>query len=243
MKTNINALTVHRGESFTLDYVLKNRNGSPYIISDNLTNAYFLLNVTSATYSQQGRYSKNYWLNLDNFPKFTLSRPMKIQDLTNIDSVSFDDLLIVDDDTYGYGFYAGINGEWQFIPASYAVFYDDKSPDEYKYIGANGQWLSYTCRFIKTFTSEDTSEWVSKNYKYSIRLVTGEKVREYLKNLAIINNVDFDITESSTLELYDKLKSEGIEIQDDLDITQPIVNIASSFPILEPSVINVISYA
>ena len=38
-----NELKVYRGENFTIDKLLKNRDGSPYIISNELQNPYWLI--------------------------------------------------------------------------------------------------------------------------------------------------------------------------------------------------------
>ena len=67
MKTLNNILVVHRNETFTLDKIVQNRDGSPYIVSAELENPYWLLTVSSTRYDQKDRYIQNWWLDLSNY--------------------------------------------------------------------------------------------------------------------------------------------------------------------------------
>ena len=102
MKSLNNELIVHRGETFTIDKTLQNKDGSPYIISKGLiadgSSAYFLLTVASARYEQSGRYVKNYWLPVVNV--FLFTQPVKLSDDYN----SFDDVVFSEttDDYIGF---------------------------------------------------------------------------------------------------------------------------------------------
>ena len=247
MKTNNHNIVIHKGETFTIDKILKNRDGTPFIISDGNDDfsAYFLISVVSSTYTQDKRYSKDYWLSLESFPRFTRTTPMKLQEFTGVENISFDSLTIVERDGV-YGFNAGINGEYCFIPNSYAVYYDENYPNVFKYVTSDGEWSNYECRIIKTFSHEDTSEWTSKNYKYSIRLIYGKNLKEYLKFIANANNISYVHPLDATIELdietlYSKLLELNL-VTSDIDVSIPIVSIDVVVPILEPSDINIISY-
>lgn len=65
-----NEITVHRGESFTLERTIVNQDGSPYIVSSAEENPYIAITVAAARYDQTGRYNKTWWLSLQDFPRF-----------------------------------------------------------------------------------------------------------------------------------------------------------------------------
>ena len=169
-----NELRVYRGESFTIDKTLQNRDGTPYIISSALANPYFLLSVSNTQYAQENRYIKNYWLNLDNFPRFESTqvfdiRTLKTENGGNISRYNeFDDV----DDEVLHGYLNGLYVEVELT--GYAVCTDGTG---YKYWNGS-RWQDYECRIVKTFTTEDTSEWISQNYFYSIQLVSGAETTE-----------------------------------------------------------------
>ena len=81
MKNFNNEITVHRGETFTLNKNIQNRDGSPYIISSELSNPYFLLTVTTTRYKQENRYILSKWLDLSDFPRFYNTTPMDLWDI------------------------------------------------------------------------------------------------------------------------------------------------------------------
>ncbi len=195
-----NELKVYRGENFTIDKLLINRDGSPYIISNELQNPYWLISVSNTQYAQEKRYVKNYWLSLEKFPRFSLTNVFNFKDIkvseTSNESVynTFKDMAEQNGLISGY-----LNGVYVEIDLNvYAVLTDGK---EFKYWNGSS-FVNYECRIVKTFSTDDTKEWQSQNYLYSIQLVSGPK------------------------------KQEGPE---------PIVP-HSSYPILAPTVINVIDY-
>jgi hypothetical protein len=82
METNRHAIKAHRGETFTIDKVLRNKDGSPYIISNEIKNPYLLISVVDASHSQENRFFRNYWLDLQNYPRFTLNRPLDSSEIS-----------------------------------------------------------------------------------------------------------------------------------------------------------------
>ena len=169
-----NELRVYRGESFTVDKLLQNRDGTPYVISSALNNPFFLLSVSNTQYAQENRYIKNYWLNLDSFPRFESTQVFDVRSLTSAANggyIMYRDFSDVDDGVlHGYlgSVYVEVGLE------GYAVCTDGTG---YKY-WKDGRWHDYECRIIKTFSTEDTSEWISQNYFYSIQLVSGSLATE-----------------------------------------------------------------
>ena len=81
MKTLNNEITVHREETFTMEKIVQNKDGSPYIISNKLNNPYWLLSISTTRYEQENRYVKNYWLSLKDHPRFTNTRAVNLKSL------------------------------------------------------------------------------------------------------------------------------------------------------------------
>lgn len=64
MKVFNNEITIHRGETFSMDKVVQNKDGSPYIVSNKLANPCVLIAVSTTRYAQDERYKLNKWLRL-----------------------------------------------------------------------------------------------------------------------------------------------------------------------------------
>lgn len=76
MKIYRNELTILKGETFALNRTIENENGTPYIVSSELNNPYFLITVTNNLYDEVGKYVYNKWLPLDNFLRFRKVKPI-----------------------------------------------------------------------------------------------------------------------------------------------------------------------
>lgn len=88
METNRNNIKSHVGETFTIDKVVRNRDGSPYIINNELQNPYILLTVSDNEYGQFNGFYRNYWLRLRDYPRFTLTQPLHYSKIEGWGSVS-----------------------------------------------------------------------------------------------------------------------------------------------------------
>lgn len=167
MKTFNNELVVHRGESFTIDRLLVNKDGSPYIISNQLLNPRFVITVSDSKYSQSNRYVKRYLLDLSDFPKFLCTQPI---DLLSI-KVSSDSLESKYSDFPNESLSGYIDGQLvEFDKSDDAVFFiTENGKKTYKYFDGE-KWLNYSCRIVKSFIYNDTIEWSSQDYLYSIIL-------------------------------------------------------------------------
>lgn len=178
MKTFNNEIVVHRNEVFTIDKIIQNKDGSPYVISKELSNPYFLLTVSTTRYSQKDRYVKNYWLNLLNFPRFNSTQCIDLHSIktssagTDIKYNDFSDVVPTSD----YLLSGYISGQYVEFDADDAVFFvNNNGIKTYKYYNvSSNKWLVYNCRLIKQFSNDDTKDWVEQSYVYSITLVSGE---------------------------------------------------------------------
>lgn len=163
MKTYNNELIVYRGEVFTIDKYLVNKDGSPFIISNKLQNPYFLLTVGSDLYKPEYVYNK--WLEIDSKqPRFESTVPVEIQ---------------LDKD-----------GQWpRTLPvgttSDKAVYYivNDDGSKTYKYAEISDEptekgvtvteWKDYNCRLSTVFYHNITKDWNEQTYYWGIRLVSG----------------------------------------------------------------------
>lgn len=251
MKSLNNELTVYRGETFSIDKSVQNKDGSPYIISKQLNNPYFLLSVSSTRYEQENRYVKNYWLDLSDFPRFSSTRAFDLKSLMSTANGSvpmyangFDDITErKNNDTLGdYIAYGYINNNLVSLDYDDCVFYveDEEERRTYKYwdISSN-MWNDYKCKIVKSFRQEDTRKWTEQSYVYSITLVSGQLMSSYLNQLCTDNNIDFNnITDR---EKYEKLVEAGQTFPTDFNIDRILVRYDTVMPILIPTKISVLS--
>lgn len=248
MKTLNNELFVTRNETFTMDKTIENKDGSPYIISKELKNPYFLITISDSKYEQNKRYLYNKWLNLSNFPRFKNTIPI---DLTSIKSSengetkynSFEqhkeEYVVTEDNLVISGWIKD-----KFI-SSYIyddVFFVEKDGIKiYKYwCPIENDWKIYKCRFTTTFSQNITKNWTGQNYIYSITLVSGITNKEYLIEECIKNNIDYDV-DYTVKHLYDLLLKYNIKLIDTFDIDKALANYDVVYPILLPTKITVSS--
>lgn len=88
MKSSNNEITVHRNETFSIDRVVQNPDGSPYIVSKQLENPHLLLTVSSSKFQQNSKYELNYFLELFGpgaIPRFNLTNPIDLKSLKGAD--------------------------------------------------------------------------------------------------------------------------------------------------------------
>lgn len=227
MKVFKNELIVHRNETFSISKIIQNRDGSPYIISSELTNPYWLITVANSLYEQDGRYIYNKWLNLKNFLRFYYTKPV------DLNSLGYDDWNAV--------LPAGYEGDETSGYANIAVFYlSDNDIRNYRYwVYDNtesgdyaGHWEDYDCKLLTTFTSDITSQWSEQTYYYGILLVSGESVKEYLVETCIKLNLS---VEDNIYNMYDSIKNIDSSLLEKVDLNKPITNYDVVYPILEPT--------
>lgn len=169
MKVFKNELYISAGETFTLQKQIKNKDGSPYIISNKLNNPYWLITVTDTLYDYPNRYVYNKWLKLKNSLRFYKTKPV---DLKSLGYQEWSNLPAgyEGDESAGYAdiavFYLEVNGikEYKYWK------YDNTSVGDY-----SGHWEKYDCELVTTYQNRITKDWVAQNYYYSISLVSGNE--------------------------------------------------------------------
>lgn len=257
MKTFNNEIIIHRGETFSIDKTVQNKDGSPYVISSKLNNPYFLLTVSTTRYEQEDRYLKNYWLDLSNFPKFLSTQAFDLKSLMSTNNGTepmypngFDDITsrsFNDANSTYYIAYGYIEGKLVFLDYNDCVFYvDDENGNRiYKYWdnsvvkGNVVGWLNYKCKIVKAFSHEDTSKWVEQSYTYSIKLVSGQLMSDYLNSLCDSKNINYEGLENN--EKYDKLVEAGQEFPKGFNVNRVIGKYDVVMPILVPTKMSVLS--
>ena len=206
MKLNSQDMYVYRGETFTIDRTVVNRDGSPYVVSSQYDNPYIVITVSNE------EYRHNWWLDLSSLPRFKSTVPIKLN--------SFDALPLEyePDDAL---FYCEINGKNVY------KYYDEELE----------RFMPYEFRIVKAFTTDDTSEWVSQNYTYTINLVAGSSTEDYIDELCN----EYKILTIGLLDKYNALKNIDEELVSSININKPIHKIFTKIVILEPSKLYVLS--
>lgn len=262
MRVLNNEMIVHRNETFTIDKIILARDGAPFVVSSQIDNPYICITVTSSKYEQLGRYHVTWWLDvgqgytddgtLITLPRFNSTTPMHLTTDTWLTSLPIDPV-------------TGL-----VYNAFEAIWYINKSDGtkEYKRWDLNtGRWIDYSFRIIKTFTQEDTKEWIEQDYQYDITLVAGDTLTEYLYDLKLhtfmelyevldsaifLDYLDSDY-DSALAELWEDLATDNTGIYDwlktinrnlvkDLDMTAPLINYSAVQIILPPTKLTVQSY-
>lgn len=184
MKTFNNELVIHRGETFSMDKVVQNKDGSPYIVSNKLKNPYVLVAVSTTRYDQNKRYLLNLWLPLSDKVRFSITEPIDLLSFkteangTVSKYTSFDDVKRERVSENENCIVSGYIGD-QFVYYDYddCVLYlqDERGVRDYKYWNLEQErLLKYEFRITCPFTQEMTSKWIEQSYVYSITLMSGE---------------------------------------------------------------------
>ena len=216
-----NEMTVFRGETFTMDRTVRNRDGSPFIVSDKYNNPYVLITVASSTLGRHDVYKANWWLSLEDLPTFGYTRPWEIAAF----STEITDVL-----GHGPGEYLYcVNGDKGY---EYKYFTEDKN--------GNAVWQKYEFRIIHHFLHDITKDWVEGTYLYSIRLVAGQSMLEHLR--ALYEDVlDKEAPDNYTVDdLYSSIEKENAELVKNLIPSRPIANFDVVQDILSPTKLTVL---
>lgn len=181
MRTYNNELSVTRGETFTMDFVVKNPDGSPYIVSSSLGKPFWLITVANTRYTQENRYVLNTWMPVECL-RFKSTVAVKI---STFEGNTHPDFEYGDADTYDNS----------------AVYTDGVSYKYWKYnqpvdAAKSGTWVDYIApRIIVPYDVEDTSKWTEQEYLYSIALIDGEPAsNEYNAVMPILIPTRLNVT-------------------------------------------------
>lgn len=243
MKVSNNEITIQRGESFSFDKIIQNRDGSPYIVSKELRNPHILISVSSTKFEQNNRYLNNFYLPIPISGRFSHTTPIPLTEILtseNGESLYSDwPNLTVQNNVVMTGYYKGNLVNIEENDAVFSLKKEDGTV-EYKYPSiADGEvkWIDYNFRFVKQFDSSITAKWNAQTYYYSINLVFGESTEHYIRQLCDERNLKFENLNNA----YESLRELGTEFYHNFDLTSPIAKVDGFVPILIPTKISVLS--
>lgn len=188
MKTYNEDMILSRNESFVFDRLLKNKDGSPYIISMNLTSPMLRFSIADESYPANERYILNRYLSVtdeitkDILPRFYKTQPIRLMSGTDTYATDFTNY---PGDTYN-PIPTNISGVTKENYAVYYILDSDGNAIYKRYIqddSVSGHWESYSLRLIIPFGVEITKEWTSKNYTYGIFLMDGTLYIDVMKTV------------------------------------------------------------
>lgn len=217
MQIHNNEITVYRNETFSMNKIIQNRDGSPYIVSSKLNNPYFLITVSDSVYKQINRYAHNKWLNLRNELRFEITRPVNIKELGYS---SFDGMRVP----------AGFEGD-NVSYANVAVFTDGISYKYWSY--GDDAWKDYSLKINTVYSSEVTSRWPEGTLHYGILLVDGPLTEDYLKVTCEQLNLDATVSPG---EMFNSIQNVRPDLVAHIEEPgRPIIKFNEVRQILEPT--------
>jgi hypothetical protein len=216
---------IQRGETFTLDFELKDAEGRPFCIPLKWKHPYLVITVSSSLYDQKGNYKETIWLDLNDkekpFKRFSHTtalyvepyadnkdKPFAISEILS----TYGNLIKFDGSDYdikNYLFCTDPEGDGKLV-YKYVKAYtlDDKNGDgiiDADEVNIDDEdWTTYDCRFV--IDDFDTREWVEQKYFYDANLVCGTTVEEYLKNVYEQENPDSSVDLSNDEKIRNTIK-------------------------------------
>lgn len=194
-----NDILVHKNETFTLGFDLINKDGSPYILYNKLSNPHLLITIASSKYEEANRYVLNLWLDLSELPSFENTIPKEVDTIPVLAPSKVDEYVYYVKNDKKYVYYSNITNKY----------------------------VDYKFTIRCPLTSDITNKIVGQSYWYSVQLLTGKNLKEYLTELCDKHNID---KVDSVIIMYNRLKDAGII--DELDLNVPLVEIYDNNVIL-----------
>lgn len=211
MRTVGTTLQINRGDIFTINREIYYIDRKPYMISSGWLNPFLLLIVSSNTYDLTGKWTKNYWLDANNYPKFDDMTPVYLPSISS--SPRANNVLYYMLDEQGQRTY----------------YWYDRAVMLYK---------PYSFTFSKTFLNSDTQEWEASEYQYQIRLVAGQLMFDYLFTTfqIVFPGETIPITNE---QLYNRIYKVRPDLVAGLDYNYMLANFSENQVLLKPSIITV----
>ena len=188
-----NEIHLQRGETFSLDFAVRNAKGDPFMILSKWDNPYLAITIAAALYEQQGDYRETYWLDLSNrwveqSDGTTVLEPIKKFISTEALWLStFDTTEAINNYGTSNGGKINMDPDSEFYLGNYLFFVDENDDGNrvYKYFDGFDEddtsvWVEYDFRIIKSF---DTKSWMEQSYLYDIKILAGESVVEHIERL------------------------------------------------------------
>lgn len=175
METNRHTIKAHRGETFTIDKVIQNKDGTPYIINNELQNPYLLITVSDNEHGDNRGFNRNYWLDLKNYPKFVLTQPLDSNEIagwtgsntfptvqaisnTNLRTYLYNNMTTVDGQ---YSSNTGLSGLWTWNNTLSVSGLTSGTKYAFKF-RSNGKEYTY----LKLVVTTDSSDSGYKNLEF-----------------------------------------------------------------------------
>lgn len=208
MKMIGNEVYIQRGETWALDFAVKDKNGHPFTIPNDWKNPYIVITVAGARYEQKGDFRRTYWLDLtdrwveqadgslalESVKTFTNAEPLFAQLIEGEYSV--------ERQGYSYEFdipdilsrYGVENGGNIVLDTT-----NDNDITNFLFYGKldDGTYLHAYCEnyenngdgtYSATWKEYDfrvikqfiTKDWTESSYLYDIKILTGESLEEHI---------------------------------------------------------------
>ena len=191
MKIRGNRIEITQGETFTLDKLIVNEDGSPFIVSSKMSNPHVLISISDSEYDTSGKYVKNYWLPIiktgnttqTGAGNKTFSETRAVNLLSILTAATdgepvypdgFDSITALT--TGGFvteGYMPERGNLYVGLYPSTCVFYVENSDGTktYKYWDTeSNKWVDYEFSIIKLFPSSDTKNWIPKKYFWNVSI-------------------------------------------------------------------------
>lgn len=172
MRVYADRIQVERGEEWTYDVYFQNRDGSPYIVSNQLTNPYILVTIASSKYTQNGRYIANFWNKVtEAYHTFYCTQPIELSGITMPtpeNGLSPEIIQDIQAKNQTFGTYAVYKWVDTNGVAQYKRWNDDTAAYE-----------DYDFHFVMTFPTDITNQWIEQNYVFGVKLVAGTANADY----------------------------------------------------------------
>lgn len=209
-----NKILITRGEQFSLDFDIRDKEGAPYVplVDPQTAKSYVQITVSSALYPQAERYKRRYWINQDNTIKFQ-SKEIIIKPTSNPTT------------------------------AYQNVYYEVNDDGSKEYFYWNGtSYVEYDFVIRNDFPSTDTQDWLEQRYLYEIKYIVGNSTHDYLTSLWQACYSDQTPPEAD-IELYWGVLKKHPCLLKDFNWQAPICNFSRQDILQKPNLIIVQAYA
>lgn len=191
-----NEVYVQQGEHFSLDFSFRNKDGSPFLISNKLLKggkvAYILVTISNELYNQKQRYVYNKWLTLSELVNgipvaFYCTKPVILAKSASAMKIPEDLPEDVQQDCQKHN---------DSNYTTYAIYKANDGAGKisfYYYNSSTKTLIEYPFELTRisfTVMSNITKDWVVGNYMYGIQLVSGEPNISKDENARPISVVD-----------------------------------------------------
>lgn len=199
---------IQRGETWSLDFSVRNEKGDPYQLLNQWKNPYFVITVTAARYEQEGDFRHTWWLDLENtlvqgkdgVPILTPMKKFIATEALYTGVIGIPKKPAVFDTTVLTKIkekYAGSQITFNSDPAerndydvtNYLFFIDPKGDGNLSYAFVKAYELNsdesvksveWVPYDMRIIKQFDTKSWIEQTYLYDMKILAGESVSEFI---------------------------------------------------------------